>query len=401
MIEEQISKAKFLSQIRKKRAKQIIPSSYEIPNNVKNADFYYESILYSDDSELIDRYKNEMADELKHFKKLTKLKTIDFVFLTTAIGLNILSQYLDTFKPKIKSENATKKRDKSILDNFNDKFNRDGETSKQGGYYYAKLEDILGSTSVPYDYIKGGKKHKLNIGGINHRYKTLGHDPVLGYYFGTINILTNTLTTTDFSSYHIRNSSIFSKADTKKVISSSTDRMKTDKIALAAALLKQHLHIKSDKNTVNGVPIPFTFDYAKELADYGLRFDNIQARFIQSRMIDFIIAITHYLVVRKKEEVDKRILKVRTTKVLLISSIIAESSNVLYVAVSSYCNTKTGNVKGVKNAISKLDIGGLCNLIYRLHHDPELIKNIKYEFLNSELSKIYEERYAEIEKYYS
>lgn len=46
---------------------------------------------------------------------------------------------------------------------------------------------------VPYDTTKSTVSG-LFIGA-NHRFATLGHDPILGLIFGTANIMTNTITT--------------------------------------------------------------------------------------------------------------------------------------------------------------------------------------------------------------
>ena len=58
-------------------------------------------------------------------------------------------------------------------------------------------------SGVPYDTIKGTAALGLGIGGTNHRCKTLGHDPILGWVFGTANILTNTMTLSDLRTYRV------------------------------------------------------------------------------------------------------------------------------------------------------------------------------------------------------
>lgn len=56
-----------------------------------------------------------------------------------------------------------------------------------------KAEILTGS--VPYDAIKtGAHVSGTGLSGTTHRYRTLGHDPILGWIFGTANILTNSLT---------------------------------------------------------------------------------------------------------------------------------------------------------------------------------------------------------------
>jgi hypothetical protein len=52
---------------------------------------------------------------------------------------------------------------------------------------------------VPYDITKGSKDLGINMGGKYHRMYTLGHDPILGWVFGTANILTDCIT---FNNFH-------------------------------------------------------------------------------------------------------------------------------------------------------------------------------------------------------
>ena len=72
--------------------------------------------------------------------------------------------------------------------------------------YYASFEYIIGNYTVPYDAVVGTKEY--NVGGNGglggkHRYKTLGHDPALGFVFGTSNILTSTITNNLFQTFHV------------------------------------------------------------------------------------------------------------------------------------------------------------------------------------------------------
>lgn len=70
----------------------------------------------------------------------------------------------------------------------------------------------------------------------------------------------------------------------------------------------------------------------------------------------------------------------------MYSNVIASSSNIIHTALS-------------KN-ISKFDLGGFLVTCYRVFNDSNFIDKIKYEFLNSEVSTIYEEEVKGIELYY-
>lgn len=83
---------------------------------------------------------------------------------------------------------------------------------------YRSWIEIL-TQPVPYDAmnaldknlipnIAGLNKQNLNgsynnIYGKNHHVATLGHDPILGWFFGTANIMTNTVSFVDFQSYDV------------------------------------------------------------------------------------------------------------------------------------------------------------------------------------------------------
>lgn len=75
-----------------------------------------------------------------------------------------------------------------------------------------------------------------------YRYHQLGHDPLLGFVFGTADILKGTMTTID------RNGSFVSQ-----VMENYSDRKEA---ALFEALMKQVAHFKSDVTTSMGLPAP-------------------------------------------------------------------------------------------------------------------------------------------------
>ncbi|MBS6042877.1 MAG: hypothetical protein KIA08_09320, partial [Clostridium baratii] len=128
------------------------------------------------DTEQTSVYK-KIDDINKEFLKVTGLNSIDIKFLFFATALQCLRQYL------ISNEKFRFKSDKSG-DEFISKF------------VPRKYHEIL-LGSVPYDAVRkaeGYKDQNTGISGVNHRYMTLGHDPILGWIFGTLNIMTNTLT---------------------------------------------------------------------------------------------------------------------------------------------------------------------------------------------------------------
>lgn len=390
-----MSRAQKLNEMRIKNGANLEIKHFENISSDATIESYYDNILTADDiNRAVEAYGSEFDEINAEFSERTKLKKVDCAFLVLAIALQCTRQYFTQFKPT-QDEKATKKDDEA---NYNKKTSKleesDDANSKQGGYYFAKFENICANTSVPYDKVAGSKRFDLGLGGTTHRYKTIGHDPILGYIFGTMNILTNTLTAWDFNSYHIRNHSVYSNANTLKALDSMVNRVKNDLTAVAAALIKQTIHIKSDMYTSNKIPFPVLSEISPELSmtlsKYGLNFANALTVGKQASLsiaINMIIAMLHRLLMSKDEECNEKLYEVRTRKILLYSNIIATSSNILYV--------------GFSEDIKKLDVGGFAVTMYRLFSDPKFLDKVKYEFLNSNLTAKYEEKYGEISVYYS
>jgi len=390
-----MSRAQELNELRKKNGCKVEIKHFENVCCDATIESYYDNILTAEDiNKAVEAYGTEIDEISAEFSKRTQLTKVDCSFLVLAIALQCIRQYFTQFKPT-QDEKATKKADEAKYKKKTSKLEEsDDENSKQGGYYFVKFENICADTSVPYDLIGGSKKFNLGLGGTTHRYKTVGHDPMLGYVFGTMNILTNTLTAWDFNSYHIRNHSVYSNANTLKALDSMVNRVENDPTAVAAALIKQMIHIKSDMYTPNKIPFPGLSEISPKLSmtlsKYGINHANaltIGKQASLSIAINMIIAMLHRLLMSKDEENNQKLYEVRTRKILLYSNIIATSSNILYV--------------GFTENIKKLDVGGFAVTMYRLFSDPKFIHKVKYEFLNSNLSAKYEEEYRKISMYYS
>lgn len=97
---------------------------------------------------------------------------------------------------------------------------------------------------VPFD-AQDNRHTKINIVGLSayyHRLLQLGHDPVLGFVFGVLDILNGTMTTID------KNGKIVCQ-----VMENYADRKESD---VFSAIFKLLLHFKSDITTSMGLPAP-------------------------------------------------------------------------------------------------------------------------------------------------
>ncbi len=327
-----------------------------------------------------------------NFKKATKLNKLDISFLFLATALQCVRQYfLTNFK-------LSSDRPNDQAASKNTLFHGEEHSDRKHIYYNPSIEQII-ANPVPFDTTLGSPDFNINIGGGTHRYKTLGHDPILGWVFGTANIATSTLTTWKFDSYHIKTvdkrDKIVKHADTSKILSSIRDKALHEgfdgKIKIGAALCKEAIHLRSDVSSKMSLPIPIiqTIDpkAAQSLAEMGIDSANLISfgkQITYSALINFLISMIHGLFYDETRDGRRSLYQVRTRKILLYSNTIASASNILAVAIMEGIGATTGNADLMKKGISYLDIGGFLVTLYRLITDIPFILRIKKEFLEKE-----------------
>lgn len=328
--------------------------------------------------------KQILVDLDKEFEKQTKLNKIDVTFLFFATALQCVRQYILTdFKERFD--------DKTTANNTKGKSEEHSDRSHK--FYHPSLSEII-TNPVPFDAIYGSKEKGLNIGGgFNHRARTLGHDPLLGWIFGTANILTSTITISDFRSFHVktgtlnngtRRDKISERASLGKIFKYSSNRLLKEgmegKGAVGSSILKEAIHLKSDVGSKVSLPLPIIStispEFASQIAEYGFDTANVitvakQAGY--ATLINSIVAMIHRLFYDETQFVNKKEYEVKTRKILSYSNLIASTSNVLYVAISSFLGDET--------SLRKLDVGGIIVTIYRLVNDPKFIREVKEEFV--------------------
>ncbi len=328
-------------------------------------------------------------------------KDIPFIFLGTA--LQCVRQFgFTSFVERSDHREAelNAKKSKKFLENWGKKENIKNEMSKK---YYAPLFDIMLKTSVPYDIVFDTQK-EAGLCGKNHRRRTLGHDPVLGYIFGTANIATNTLTYFSKSSEIIAERGILhtkhvdmaqnslgrwtmamtEQADTIQMFDAVYKRFKNEPIAIAASIVKQYAHIKSDIISKEGIPLPFVGglpNFSDYLAKKGIDTANvctIGKQYGMAHLINYIIFVLYTLYSQHyQKDLSLDMHKVKGNRVITISNIIAEA------IVNSYAV--------LKKDYKKLDIGGMLELLHRIAMDINYRKQIEKQFIEQELYKQLEE----------
>ena len=270
------TKALKLKEVRDKNDYDYISRSFEKGLTEETIESYYKNILTDEQIQIeIDKYGEEIENVLNEFGTRTKLNKVDMEFLIFAIMLQCVRIYginplinrmtevekANTYGGK---EDFWHKKQEEIFAKFKK------EEVVNVDRLYASKEFILTNRGVPYDATRyEGEKLKI-FKGVNHRFATLGHDPILGLIFGTANILTNTISCTSnkkviktISTYTVvydelfKNPQISTQTSTLLMLKSAFSRIGNDNEAVVAAIIKQFIHIMTDVYTPKSIPFPF------------------------------------------------------------------------------------------------------------------------------------------------
>lgn len=328
----------------------------------------------------------QKIDEINEkFSRLIGLNSTDIKFLFFATAIQCLRQYLIS----------------------NDKFRFD--TDKGGDSFIEKFvprkyEDIL-LGSVPYDAVRkadGYKEQNTGISGANHRYMALGHDPLLGWFFGTLNIMTNTLTknspllTTYIVKAHPTTGNYTQIGESvlmPDVFISGVKMAKNDYKLLVVSVIRQALHLGADAFTKMGLPIPIINTISPELSskllseNFRIDMYSVSRGMMVSTLMNSIIAAIHGLFYDERVDIKRELYEVKTRKILSYSNAMATSSNIIYTAITK--------------DFTKLDVGGIGITLYRLITDYSFISKVKYEFINDILDNELREEIKNIDNIYN
>ena len=223
----------------------------------------------------------------RKFEEITSIKNKkDVIFLIVATALQIARQLvIDKYKNRLKDQEAAKEVERKLKGKKEEEVVHDKTRSRR---YYASIEEME-TNPVPFDCfqkesgIAGDPNRNPSLSGFNHRFKALGHDPVLGLIFGTANTMTNTVTVANggfsLSTYHVHIGvghrlntefpidKIDAKASTALMFEKVAERIKTEGITpLAVALKETIIHQLSDVRTEQSLPIPFLSYISPNLA---------------------------------------------------------------------------------------------------------------------------------------
>lgn len=307
------------------------------------------------------------------FKVKTKLSKQDMIILFLATAIQCARQYLLT-------NDVLRMTDKQ-----GDKLKKDILNTKIGNWRPVPPDAAAILTqSVPYDAVNfyspeiKGQLGNLGLSGTTHRYRTLGHDPVLGWIFGTVNIITNALTRYDFQSFAVMNKQIYGlyPGSTFGMFENAGNFVQQDPLLLSTAVARQAIHFGSDYFTKQGLPVPLIAtvnnDLAKNMVVRGsIDLWSVTRGAVLACLINQLVVAIHQLFYRKDRDGGQQLYEVRTRKILSYSNLMASGSNVIVSAVTQDAR--------------KLDVGGMLVTLTRIVSDYNFIHEIKKDFLKNQL----------------
>ncbi|MGI6237187.1 MAG: hypothetical protein ACOYI7_06535 [Candidatus Excrementavichristensenella sp.] len=346
------------------------------------------------------------------FEKATGLDKTDVAFLLLATALQIgrwlvIGELNGIISKKIE-ESRVVHDDQSIKDMEKKKRYDYKAKHKDDKHVESKHRDWANIVfdSVPYDITRGSSDFRVNMKGGYHRLHTLGHDPVLGWIFGTMNILSDTITLDRTHGLRTYKVEMMEKpkrwtgpySATQGFID-SIESVKEDQNRLPAAVFAQALHLKSDAYTKLGLPIPVLEAFTPNLASklYKEGYDTLKlmkdiaivgAQAVVSVLINMLISLMHGMFYREEDHASRELYEIKTRKILMWSNIIASSSNAVAVAGMEVAAFFSKNPKLAKKGWQYLDIGGYVVTMYRIVTDTKFIHRVKKEFLEREWEKL-------------
>jgi len=312
----------------------------------------------------------------------------DVLFIGLITGLQIIRQWLN--KAKILDRQRLNDQDAADVVKHNE-FMKKIEKNGTGRVVW-----ILGPTS--YDAIKRSSDYfnKPGVSGVNHRYATLAHDPLVGLLVGPVNLLSNTITyntkvklgtsnvlpndpNNPGTGYSISRPSSFVSA-----VGKSADVIRYNKWALSDAIIKHLLHLASDIGTEQGLVIPglsllpnINGIQGSQINAWLLKnkfdtvwFADIFAQFGFAEIINTISSIMYKFLLYRDSTKSQEFINAKCQKVLAIANAIASTEDIVVAVIRSMSGDAVG-------ALRELDWGGLLATIKRVIQSDEFKNEIK------------------------
>ena len=395
--------------------------------NIKKIEEHAENLITTNKKRLknFDNLDEIIKDIDKEFAEKTGIfNKKDQAFLWTAVALQTLRWYLLEYDfgewavDKDSREKASEggKREEAARKNY---LNENKDNNKNNNNFIPWTDYF--KNAVPYDAMKDDKSNMEGVKNIiiegvtafgknlspsKHHSATLGHDPILGYFFGTINIMTSTITynKTLFPTNKVEYPLIKEKVEFLEAFFTSIRAGMDDYKRIPAAIIRQAMHIESDTNSTMGLPIPFldattqqkfleqgwnSNELAKNLGKFkDALAKNITVFLLQlliSYFINIVIGNLHLLFYDEEKDGNLDLYNIRTQKIIATSSTISSVLNIAYVGTKIYVGCQTDNMNSIKDGIKKIDLGGYINTVHQIVKSKKLQERIRREYLEEKL----------------
>lgn len=337
----------------------------------------YEQDLELDIPAMSSRYVEEYNRIEQEFKTKTKLNGLDYKFLFLATALQIIRQQVFS--------NAKFRIDSTVGDKYKTTIKKKTlNITPEDMHRYVNI--IFGQ--APYDKILP-KESGANIGGQNHRYSTLGHDPLGGWIFGTLNFITKTLTLKNLTltTYDV-STSLYPEVLFSQIVHDGLDKVYEEPPLLPVCVLAQAVHLGSDVFTKCGLPLPIlnNIPNQNEMVEKFLQKNYIDLYSVtrgamMSEFINRCIFAIHSLFASPND--DNRLYAARTRKIIIYSGAISSTSNLIEV--------------GLTKNFKKFDVGGILTAVWHFFTDQKYIRQLEDEFISQSLTAQVEAQIQELD----
>lgn len=378
-------------------AKQLVPEEVA-----------FEELLTKEEFQFCINEVERINDEFSRKTGIFNKKDLSFLMVATALQTArwlIIQELCGDLGQTIAKDARLDHNDKSIKDsvkelNLSFQKNFENHGHRESVKNYKSWEQIIFS-SAPYDTAVGSAAFDENLEGAYHRYKTLGHDPILGWIFGTANFITDTCTLSNLNSYRISRVGTphFSEpTNLGSIFYEVFDSTMEDWLRLPAGIFAEFVHLKSDVFTKLGLPVPILETFSDSLAGdlYKSQYDSLcllkdlaivgnQAAW--SILVNMIIGLIHGLLYNPEKDGNRKLYEVRTRKILCVSNSLASAGNIAYAI-------------GTEDW-KKLDVGGIMVTLSRLFTDVRFISRVKKQFLEREMDKVIEKEIKELDAFFN
>lgn len=371
-------------------------SLVERAGNEVPADVAFENLLSGEEFDYCIEDVGRINDV---FMSRTNLTKSDMSFLAVATALQTLrwilcNQLFGDAGATFSTDDVLKRLDRKIKDGVSGRnIDLANLGSKKRPVGHKPWENII-FDSAPYD-VTAGLPGTDTDGSPRH--KAFGHHPVLGWLFGTANLITDTVTLSNFSSYRIERNPyprLGAHTSLPKILRETVDSTKEDWLRLPAGIFAQYRNMRADELARYGLPAPsadaFSEDFAGDL--YKSQYESLcllrelkidEKRAAVSIFINMVVGLVHGLSYDPARDGERKFFEARTRKILLLSNSLASAGNLAFCTVTEN--------------LGKLDLGGLIVTAGRLFSDVRFITRLKEEFIEKEIDKSIREELASID----